>query len=89
MSGKLWLDTVIPTPTLFSPNSSNPDLSSISNADESSQSTLGKDIVLSLKDISDNGNIEREIEWEIEKEEEPLVTPKELKGWYIYSAAVR
>ncbi|CAB5209844.1 unnamed protein product [Rhizophagus irregularis] len=82
MSGKPWqLDTDIPTPSLFSPNSSNLDVSSISIADES---TLGNDIILSLQDGKDNSSDNGEI---VEEEELP-VTPKELKGWYIYNAAV-
>ncbi|PKK60127.1 MFS general substrate transporter [Rhizophagus irregularis] len=81
MSGKPWqLDTDIPTPSLFSPNSSNLDVSSISIADES---TLGNDIILSLQDGKDNSSDNGEI---VEEEELP-VTPKELKGWYIYNAA--
>jgi hypothetical protein len=81
MSGKPWLlDTEIPTSSLFTPNSSNLDVSSTSIADES---TLGKDVVLNLQDgSSDNSG-------EILEEEELPVTPKELKGWYIYNAAVR
>ncbi|RIA94879.1 autophagy-related protein 22-like protein [Glomus cerebriforme] len=80
MSEKTWqLDTDIPTPTLFSRNSSTVDVSSVSNADES---TLGKDIVLGIQDNSFNDKLEEE-----EEEEELPVTSKELKGWYIYNAA--
>ncbi|GBB98950.1 hypothetical protein RclHR1_03370017 [Rhizophagus clarus] len=86
MSGKPWqLDTEIPTPSLFSPNSSNVDVSSTSIADES---TLGKDIVVSLvDDNSYNDKMEKEEEEEEEEVEELPVTSKELKGWYIYNAA--
>ncbi|CAG8625442.1 241_t:CDS:2 [Funneliformis mosseae] len=84
MSEKPWrLNVDIPTPSLGTPNSSTLDVNSVIT--ENDELSLGKTITITtsqhnLKQFY--GNIEDD-----KGDEEPPVTSKELRGWYMYNAA--
>ncbi|CAI2184931.1 1516_t:CDS:2 [Funneliformis geosporum] len=79
MSEKPWMINVdIPTPTLGTPNSSTLDVNSVITAID--ELSLGKTFTSDFKHFYGNFKDDKE-------DEEPPVTSKELKGWYMYNAA--